>query len=57
MLILVECPVCGEEKEFPADAAVGMRRGCRRCWAVLEIRALVPLEVAKIPLCAEDFGI
>lgn len=54
---LVECPVCGEEKEFPADAAVGMRRGCRRCWAVLEIRTLVPLEVAKIPLCAEDFGI
>ncbi len=57
MPIRIECPVCGEEKEFPVDAAIGMQRGCRRCWAVLEVTSLQPLGIVKIPLCAEDFGI
>ncbi len=57
MPVHVECPVCGEKREFPPDAPIGARRICRKCGALLEVRAAQPLKVVKIPLRAEDFGI
>ena len=54
----VHCPFCGETREIPAaEAEIGARRRCRRCWAVLEVVSLQPLAVVKIPHCAEDFGV
>ena len=57
MPITISCPACGAMKEIPEDSSSGTRRWCRFCGTVMEVHSLQPLEVVKIPRCAEDFGI
>lgn len=57
MTMTVQCPVCGEVREMPANAPEGTRRCCRGCGAVLEVVALQPLQVVPVRHCAEDFGV
>jgi hypothetical protein len=57
MSMQIECPICGEVRDLPVASIVGTRTICRHCWALLEIKSDEPLQVVKIKLQAEDFGI
>jgi predicted nucleic acid-binding Zn ribbon protein len=57
MYTQIECPTCGSVRNLTAAASDGARTFCRQCGARLEIRLEQPMEVVRIPLQAEDFGI
>ncbi|GEM_PF-2656755 len=57
MTMNVQCPVCGEMRELPANVPEGTRCLCRGCGATLELESLQPLRVVPVRRCAEDFGL
>jgi len=51
-----ECPVCGAEIKFEADAEEGELIECAECGAELEIVKLDPPAVQEAPEEEEDWG-
>jgi hypothetical protein len=57
MLIHIECPSCHALLDLLSADHAQVRTFCRHCGARLEVRVEPLMEVVRLPLQAEDFGI